>query len=224
MRVISPSLFIASLLVAAACGPVEEPDQAIGGQFGEETGHNVCDLVTEVELDWDEESELGFTPNELADLLVGDTSEVLTWAGGSETGYTVSIAKGTSAFYRTYEQVDDGSGAEIDYGCDAVVAIEVSMDFSSDDGALAESWDLTLESRITDTVVLNVELDELNGSLDISSFASASYDEIWADLDIIFDEEDGVGGEIVGYGESQSSGSGSGDGTTSLTSFDIATF
>ncbi len=226
MRAIAPLLIVGSLLVATACTPVDEPgvaDPNLGGQFGEETGDK-CELIDEVELGWDEESPLGFTPNDLADLLVGDTVGVLTWVDGSTTGYAASLAEGASAFYRSYEQVDDGSGAEIDYGCGEVVAIELSMQFSSDEGALDESWDLTLESGYTDVAGLTVELDDMTGSLDIASFSSETFDETWADLTITFDDEEGPSGEIVGYGESRSSGSGSGEGTVTVSRFDIATF
>jgi len=223
MRAIAPLLIAGSLLVATACTPVDEPDPNLGGQFGEETGDK-CELTDEVDLDWDEESPLGFTPNDLAALVVGDSSGTLTWADGAQADYASSIAEGSSAFYRVYEQVDDGSGAEIDYGCGTVVAIELSMQFSSDDGALDESWDLTLESGYTDVAGLTVELDDVSGGLDISAFATETYDEVWADLTITFDDEDGTTGEIVGYGESRSSGSGSGDGTVTLSRFDIATF
>ncbi len=212
------TLLTASLFLAACGG--ETPDDANpGGQFGEETDTG-CQISEETALDLDEVSALGISPQEVLDIAEAEHSATLTWADDSTTALTLSVSDPTNARYVTYEYVSS-DGAEIDMNCPDVVVIDMTLGLSTDDGAFAESLDGSLVVDEDLAIRSWVELEGLAGGFDPEDFATESFDTVWADMAVAYDES-GVSGEISGYGEIVS-GSGD-DGTVSMTRFDIATF
>lgn len=214
-----PRFPLLALLVAVGCveGRARPGD---GGQFGEESGA-ACKPQTETPLAWDEVSAAGLTAQELADLVAAEFTAPLTWADATSTALSVAATAPANPRFVDYEWEDDGSGIEPAMTCVDVVAIDVALAVTTDDGALAESVAVTLESAVATDVTAWIDLDAPSGSFRAADWADGDYDDVWADLELSFGGA-GISGAIHGYGE-KTEGSGP-DGMVSLTMFDIATF
>lgn len=210
-------LALPGLLLLGACEQDPDPNNP-GGQFGEET--DGCQVVEEVALALDEVSELGFAAEEVLAYVEGEHAATLSWADGTSSGLVLVAAEPGNARLLRYEYVSS-SGEEPDIYCGDELAVDLDLAVDSDDGRLAEDFEVTLVSEEGSLAWITVDLEALEGSLDIESFATESFDDIWADLHVEL-EASGLSGEIRGYGESRS-GSGP-DSAVSLTSFDIASF
>ena len=213
----APALFAVAAL--AACSP-DPSDPADGGQFGEENDHG-CTLIGEELLDLDEATSWGVTAQDILDVSEGDHASTLTWADGSTAALALNMADFAEPRLLDFEYVSDGSGAEPSLYCPDVLAIDATVEVATDDGQLAERYDVTLTLAESDTVQLSVDLDPISGTFDPEDWATETFDTVWASLSIGFSEE-GVSGEVAGFGE-LSSGTGS-EGVVSLSMFEIATF
>jgi hypothetical protein len=211
-------------LTLVACEPTDqEPDPGNGGQFGEETDSG-CQVLEELAIGLDDITDLGFSAQDMLDVADGDHSADLTWADGAAAALSLGVSGATNPRVLDYEYVSDGSGAEPAMDCTDGVAVDLTLAVVTDDGLLDESFAVTLVQWEGEQFpTLNVDLDDLSGTLDAWDFATESFDEVWADLSIAF-ETTGVSGEIKGYGETAWEGDDGDDGVVSMSMFEIASF
>lgn len=144
-------LTVLSPLGLAACDDgAEAPndDMSLDGEGGDS-----C-IDTERALTLDEANDLGFTAQQLLDLVAGQQQSELSWTGAGmgappagTTNVTVSLdtANPVSIAYVSSEPNPDSS-LEIDADCSDRIVIELSASVVTDDGLLAESLDVTLGS------------------------------------------------------------------------------
>lgn len=147
-----------------------------GGQVGEESGA-VCDPVERQALGRDMTSPLGFSADQLIDEVAGSFSGSVSWADdtSSPAELTVTYAGGVIEF-QDREWIGDGS-QELSLGdCNDVVALEVEVTATSDDGRLAEAWTTTLLAERRDAATFWISPQGFVGSLDPASFAPSDGD------------------------------------------------
>jgi hypothetical protein len=177
------------LLVALAIG--------CGGQVGEET--IMCAAVNEQSLSLDETTPLGFTAQDVLDVVGGEHAEPLLWADDVQTTVTLGVNyAGGSLRFLERDWIDD-SGIEIARsGCEDIIEIETGVALTTDDGELAESWTLRVEAETADQIVFYEPLEQLAGTLDIERFApDKPYDFARAFLDMTVTAA-GLDGSISG--------------------------
>ena len=185
MRTVIPLFF----LMAGACSPgADDPNQLGGGQFGEETGSG-CVVDTETPLAGDASSVLGFTPDEMLSVVASEEVGTLVWADGSDTEYTLGVVPGDARYVELI--VDSGSGGiEPALGCDPYVAVDATIQLSTADGQLDETWSGELRRGSPGDVTWTGELDALEGTLDLWDAVDdpSGFSEIRGWVDIRFDE------------------------------------
>ena len=224
--------FICAAALALAACDTQEPPQG-GGQFGQETDDGYrCVEISRTPLAADEASPLGFSPSELTGWAVTVHEATVTWSDGSTAALTLELSDAGEADYAEYqaEQTSSGDGSEPDtlmdiaIDCPAQVEIPLTLSLRTDDGAFEESLSWTLEATSAEMFSLWLDLEDmaLSGSFDPSDWATESFDEVWANMSIEVWQEDGLEGEISGYGEATDPGTGDMDGTVSLSMFEIA--
>lgn len=192
------------------------------GQSGEEMMS--CTAASTQDYALADTTPLGFTGQQLADLVVGSHAATLTWAKGGDTALTVDVTSAaTVVTWRDMEWQDDGSGAEIatmeSMDCADDLVLAATVGFTTADGAFAESWDLDLAAQTADTAAAysELDLDNLTGTYTVTEVDPADYDAVRAFLDLSFDAA-GVSGAIQGQAEKADAE------TASATNVDIATF
>jgi hypothetical protein len=200
----------------------DDPD-APGGQTGEETVG--CLPVERDMLAWSERSTLGFSADELLNALGSEREGRLRWANGTSVPLTLTLARASgSVEYQQREWTTDGSGRELANAgmCNDVVALPVTLGFTTSDGTFAEGWQLTLlaESTARGSAFLRVDLDEVEGSFMVTQVDPDDFDDVLASLTLTFDE-DGWSGTLSGQGVNTGSMTG---GASSATEFAIASF
>ena len=214
-----------SLLALAACDTQDDPPQG-GGQFGQETDDGArCVEVSRVGLADDEVSGLGFSPADLTGWAAASHSADVTWSDDSAATMSLTIEVTGAADFVDYDaEYGDGMTDEMGIECPSLVEIPITLSFSTDDGQLNESVSWTLAAESDEVFSLWVDLDEdvsLAGSFNPMDWATEDFDEVWADLLLTIWRDDGIEGEIAGYGE-KTHGTGP-DGAVSMTMFPIAT-
>lgn len=154
----------------------------------------------------DEVSELGFAPQAVVDLALGEHEGTVTWDRGSDAAISLSVSQvGEARFVDSEVEVPDGPVNDIWVECPDRVEVDVLVELSTDDGWFDESFELALISFDGELASFEQELDldELVGSFDIEpDVASPDYDELRAWVSADFDE---LG--VVGVFEGQASGS-----------------
>jgi hypothetical protein len=223
---------IAGGALAIGCGSGDggaEDDEptAPGGQTGEET--TGCLPVERDMLAWSERSALGFSADELLNALGSESAARLAWSTGGSTPLTLAIERAASGSveFQTRDYVSDGSGAELAMEvateCNDVVAIPVTLSFTTADGAFAEEWPLRLfaESATRVTAFVQVDVADLEGSFTVTQVDPSRFDRVLANVQLTF-----TGGAWTGTlsGQGIMSGSSNPNGTTSASQFEIASF
>ena len=198
------------------------PD-APGGQTGEETVG--CLPVERDMLAWSERATLGFSADELLNALGSGRDGRLTWQNGTSTPLSLTLARASgSVELQRREWTNDGSGRELASAgeCNDVVALPVTLGFTTSDGAFSEQWLLTLlaESTTRGSAFVSIDLDSLEGSFSVTQVDPGDFDDVLASLTLAFDD-DGWSGTISGQGVTTGPGA---DGTSSATHFAIASF
>jgi hypothetical protein len=216
-----------TLLTVAACdtetpepGPNgSEPDgPGMGGQFGQED-EPWCVEASAAPLAVDETSSLGFAPQGVLDLVLGDHAPTLTWADGGSTGLSLPVDDRGEAWEITYENT-----SEYDIGCASSVGIAVTVGFVTEDGRFDEGWDLRLEAWEEGSVAHRITLDSIAGTFTLADHVDISeYEETWVDLHLQFDDA-GATGLIEAIGQRTEPATGSADGSVSATTLPVATF
>ncbi len=198
------------------------PD-APGGQTGEETVG--CLPVERDMLAWSERSTLGFSADELLNALGSEREGRLAWQNGTSTPLTLTLARASgSVEFQQRAWMNDGSGRELATSgdCNDVLALPVTLGFTTSDGAFAEQLQLTLlaQSAARADAFVSIDLDSLEGSFTVTQVDPADFDDVLASLTLAFDN-DGWSGSLSGQAVTTGSAA---DGASSATNFAIATF
>lgn len=153
------------------------------GFTGSEGGFCMAGEKSDIALD--DDSQLGFSANDLLAFASGTHEEVMRWrmpmqgSIGPESGEgTITITLEPAGTAPRFVQPDDGSssgGAEpavdlIGGGCEAWLEVDVNVTVETGGGALDESFEAVLRSRTADVayVYVSPEPGELNGSFEAS--------------------------------------------------------
>lgn len=181
---------------------------ALGACTGDKEGNtDVAELgctETPDELSIEEESPLGFAGRAITTIAGGDHTADLTYSTGDTTGLTLSVTyqDGDIRFIDSeVESVPEGEEAPaIMPECPDRLEVDVRLEASTDDGALAETWESTLFAYEEQSINVYQELDPsaLSGTLDVASFVTATdYDTLTAWLSGVITVTD-FSGEIAG--------------------------
>jgi hypothetical protein len=183
----------------------EEGPDLDGGQIGSESGAH-CEIATETPLAEDEVSPGGFAPAEILALLALPYAGDLQWEAGGSTPLTFAVTPAASYAWVVQEVVvedGDGSGtaAEIAPWCPSYLAIDVTLDFATADGAFAESFALEVRAESAEAASVGADLASVSGTFDVWDHvpAGSDYDEASASLSVQFDAA-GPRGGISGQG------------------------
>jgi hypothetical protein len=164
-----------------------------GGQTGDLSGEqddgpalgensSGCEEHRQALDSFDEPTDAG-TANELlayaegsfdAPLLWKTASQGQSWSVGPETGESslqIDVARGTKAYFLTYEAKPSTSGIEIGIVCPPPqLGVEAHVSVTSEGGALAEEYDTLVRSAAAGiaTIGVPVDLAHLGGTLGVS--------------------------------------------------------
>jgi len=203
---------LASLTALSACSGGGGGDDDTTGDTGKDGNYNYpyCEeTVTDLALD--DATELGFAPSALVELADGAHTATMTWADGTHSEATLTVALQTTARFVDLEPVYPTTGTVPDIAviCEDYVAIDGTLDLTTDDGRLAESLSLTFQSATGLEVTARSELDPagLSGSLVFDDFVrSTDYDERSMWVDALFDATGSHGrveGQVTGGDDCQ---------------------
>ena len=173
---------------------------------GEDTGPSCKDEEHPVALD--ELTRLGFSAQQVVDLVSPSFEGPLTWSDQTATVLELAIASTGEAWFVDSEVVA-GSGDEqpaIWPICEDRVAVAVTIHFATEDGAFAETWEDRVDATTSSVASWSreLELDALGGDFDLLPFVEAKdYDELRAFAAGSVSTESGNSGRIDG----QASGS-----------------
>jgi hypothetical protein len=230
-RFFAPWVLLSTLTASclAACGSDSDSSTQNGGFSGGQTGEEGvgCQPVQRDPIAWSERSPLGFSADDIL-AAIGSTRETrLEWEDGTSTALTVGIERASSGQVEFQEREwvasTNGSGIEPAVGvpeCNDVVAIPVTLTFTTNDGAFADEWDLTLLAETTSgvTAFLRFDPSELEGSYTVSEVDPAAFDDIQAFIELDL-SEDGWTGTVSGEASQTNA-----NGTASARMFEIASF
>lgn len=206
------------VLALAACSRDPHP----GSQFGEEDVDGGCIVGSTDPLTPSEVSPLGFTAQEVMDLVLGTRTSTLTWANATTTDLTVAVSDATNLRVVHYVPDPDAqSNDEMALDCEDALAIDVVMTLDTADGALADTSPRTLQTRSASEVSLRIPVDDVQGTLDLESWAQSDFDDIYGEVQGTFTAA-GLSGGIWGFGES-TDGTGP-DASVSQSPFQVASF
>ncbi len=115
---------------------------AYGGQTGAEVGIN-CNFDSPLELELDQESELGFSANDVLAEMGGSYEDTWTWADGSTSVATLKLEhRSGDVLYRQSQPLPDLP--EEGPPCAHQLEIPATLTLSTDDGRLDERWPVRL--------------------------------------------------------------------------------
>jgi hypothetical protein len=183
---------ISLLLFAIACDDGDKEDN---------TGPSCKD--TEHPIGLDDDTPLGFTARQIADLVTPPYAGVLTWADGATTGLDVVLTPDGEAWFIDSEVVEGTGDTQpaIWPICEDRVAISAAFTFNTDDGAFAESWSCRPEATEATSATWShpLDLDALEGTFDLVPFVeSTDYDELRAWIDGVVTAPGSSTGVIAG--------------------------
>ena len=186
--------------------------------FGCRIDSTECELIEEVALGLDGTAPDGRDIQNWVSYLVVSHSASLLWADGERTSLQVNLTDPTNVRWRDYEVSGDGDKATSEIACDDSLAVDVNAAITTADGRLNESVDVVLyTNHAIGDGAFTVDVTTTNGTLEISDFASESFDTLTASLDATWNEN-GIMGGIDGFDETT-------DGSdVSMSRFDIASF
>jgi hypothetical protein len=224
-------LAAAALCCAALVGCVDADGGSTPPQSGGQTGGELigCQPVKTLSLQLDEASPLGFTGDQALAGIEGEWTRTLTWAEGGTTDVVVIVAyagDGTVE-WQDREWVEEGQqvqpAAELG-DCVDVLELPISIDFTTADGAFAETWTGVALAETTTFATHFHELDlaTLEGSYQLTSVDPGDFDSVRAWVDMTF-EDSWVLGDIEAQRTTTDDSAG-GDGTASAETIPIATF
>ncbi len=196
---------------------VTDPDDGLGS----EGGFGYCEAGDKTVIDVDEQTDLGFTAEDILAFAAGTHEETIHWLApmnttfGPESGdHAITITVTHDGDVRFVEPSTESSGAEggeeilIDIGrpegCTPWLEIDVHVTVATDGGALDESFDATLRThnRLIATLFTHPDPDALGGDFD-ASFSVDGFVLGQLDLGMTF-SENGVNGAFGGVFEMHS--------------------
>ena len=189
-----------------------------GDLAAHETGGG-CEAVDVRSVAFDEDVG-GYTPSDVASMVVGAHSKTLTWMNGATTGLSLNISGASEAVVVDME-VPSSGGATIEIACTDVLQMATRAQIITVDGQLNFEEDLVITSSAQGSAQAAVSLDRPDILFNPASWVSEPYDSIQSAL-LAEWIEGALSGQIVAQTES-SSGSGP-DGTVSASIIEIATF
>ncbi|WP_437951470.1 hypothetical protein WME98_12035 [Sorangium sp. So ce296] len=164
---------------------------ALGGQSGGVLG--ACTARSEI-VGVEDASRLGFSANDVVSAISGARSATLTWAAGGSTTVTVAAGAPLAARFVRFtrsavEATAGGDGPPDDpvdlraTGCpggDPLLEIDVPLRFSTEDGAFADSFPVTLRAVRRDAVayIHVIHPSHIQGSYRISGVDPAEVDDV----------------------------------------------
>jgi len=191
-----------------------------GGQTGDEEAR--CEVATSTALGLDDDSPLGFGPADVLAYAGGVHTGPLAWEVGGTTEVTLDAAQSGEIAYVEYEWVDHSGQDIATIGCENQVEIDVTLGFSTADGAFDETIDTRIVAGVADraTLFVALDLDDLTGTYEVTTETDTSdFDAVSAFLSTEF-APTSWSGVVEGQGEG-TDGSGSDD-TAFAQSFGIA--
>jgi hypothetical protein len=170
---------------------------------GEDSGPSCKDEEAAVALE--EVTPLGFSAQDVVDLVSPPYEGPLAWADETTTVLDLEIAPTGEAWFVDSEVVSGAGEAQpaIWPICDDRVAVAVTIQFTTADGAFAETWAERVEAAAAAEAHWNRELDlgSLNGDFDLLPFVqSKDYDELRAFVGGTVSTKTGTSGRINGQG------------------------
>lgn len=165
------------------------PTLAACSDKGDEAWSPHCDS-TESPLALDEESLLGFSGQDVLDAVGGDHSLVFSYDRGGSTPLSLDLdtsgATATSVHLFEAEPPDGVTEyATIGVVCEDYLAVEVGVDFATEDGAFDEPFATVLRAWEATSATFSHEWEdvaEVQGSFDFSTLASGDADASSASL------------------------------------------
>ncbi|KYG10310.1 hypothetical protein BE21_12790 [Sorangium cellulosum] len=164
---------------------------ALGGQNGGVVAP--CTARSEI-IGVEDASRLGFSANDVVSAIAGARSATLTWAKGGSTIVTVSAGAPLAARFVRFtrsavESAAAGDGPPDDpadlreAGCPGgapLLEIDVPLRFSTDDGAFADSFPVTLRAVRRDAVayIHVIHPSRIQGSYRITEIDPAEVDDV----------------------------------------------
>lgn len=204
------ALFLVAALGAAGCAGGQT-----GGEFGAENGTggggtldgnetaSACDEDA-TELGLDEVSPLGFSADDVLALAEGTHEATLTWVPDEAAMATTTLEPGTTevtlviepagpaSFVDAEPPASGSSGGMIELGwvCPDRVDVPVTVTLTTADGALDETLDGTLSATDAGsaTLLVPIELDELEGTLSFEVVSPEGGVPIQTRLEVVFGE------------------------------------
>ncbi len=201
------ALFLVAALGAAGCAGGQT-----GGEFGAENGTgggtaleggSSCEEDT-TELELDEVSPLGFSAEDVLALAEGTHEATLTWAPDEASMATTTLESGTTAVTLVVEAAGPASFVDaeppssggtvgmIALGrvCPDRVDVPVTVTLTTADGALDETLEGTLSATDAGsaTLLVPIELDELEGTLSFEVVSPEGGVPIQTRLEVVFGE------------------------------------
>ena len=162
--------FMSIPLLAAACSPFGDEDL--------DAANHCSETVTTLEGP-EVETALGFRAADVMAMAEGSHEAPIFWhqgdiqfgpeSGEGELSVTVSYDGGEVRYVESTSKYGDGDGA-LDEGCHDRIEIDAQIELSTAGGALAESFEGTLQAMRADAAMLvhELELDELDGELEVT--------------------------------------------------------
>jgi len=201
-------------LCASACTP--------GGQTGEEP--SICQIDSINEVEFTEQTELGFSAQELVSE-AGDPHPLsIVYASGDEAEGSLgaTYAGGTArVLHQSWGSGSGGLESSLDT-CQNVLEVAIQLNFTTSDGKFLETVPATLVAADLNSIDTSVELNinQLQGSYTITELDPSDYDSIAMFLESNISNRQG---EL--WLQAAKDGDGSGDdGVVSVERFDIASW
>lgn len=199
-----------------ACGGSDDDDDKSDADRTESNSPYCED--TETPLAAGESGPTGVSADELLAVIYASYIGEARFAGSVDSGLTVSIVVDPDSVRHVASDAvypsTGGATEAIGVICDDRVSVDAVVQITTEDGQLAETLTMELSASAYDegnapgtseVLVLgwaDIDVDALEGSLDIASFAETSdYDELGASLSVEL-----VGGELFGSLDGQISG------------------
>lgn len=221
---IRPLITLSALIAVVACTGCGHENQHL-----DEAAAAYCQ-ETRTAVAVDEQTALGFAAQEVIDTLVFTHEADLDYGDGTFAALTLDLLfdNGEVNFVDSVAVYPEGDGAEAAGAilCESFVEIEITVDFSTDDGIFDESWQLPLQATTSDAASFRLDdltPDDFAGSYDLMAFDPADHDEVTTSVWAAFDMG-GSRGDITEIATSESPNDDDGEGVASAENQTVASW
>ena len=192
---------LTSLVLCVACGGASDVDETT---FQLPTGTSTeggCEVVAETPLALDEQSDAGFTADQVLMNLEGLNVQVMTYPSASTIDVTFNVLyEGADVVYRERE-LFGAPGADVVSRCISAVEFDVAVTMASGDGAFDEAWTMSLQAITREVAVMYQDFDAISGGW-MPEMSDLDPELDPASLTYLFDTDmasDGLTGEMNAY-------------------------